>query len=453
MNRNEEYQMLLSQLEQETPPALDACVEKARKRARHRRGWRTSLVSLGGMAAAFVLAVNLSVPFALACAHIPGLRELTAAVAFAPSLKAAVQNDFVQYIGQEQSNGELTMRLDYLIFDNSQLHFFYSVSGGDYDSFHVLPTATSPDGEELRGFSITSGMALPGELGDFGLNFNAGFQAPETLRLTCKVRARKESIGMAPAQASGQFSTEDPRDLGVVATFVFDVTLDPRFTVPGVTYDLGEWVSVDSQRLLIESLEVNPTNARLAVSFDENNTAWCDGLDFYLTDAKGKRYESGSHIGSNSSLVSSGSGEDGKVVYYLESPHFTGKAPYTLHITGADWLDKGKEWVTVDLEKGTARGLPDGAELVAVRREGKNVSLSFSAPKANKQLFSWTFRDEDGEEFYISSGAYSDLENEDGTVTQTSGFLLPDYAGSTLELKLHYTRIVELAEEVTLEIK
>ena len=62
MNRNEEYQMLLSQLEQETPTALDACVEKARDRARRRRGWGASLASLGGVAAAFVLLVNTSVP-------------------------------------------------------------------------------------------------------------------------------------------------------------------------------------------------------------------------------------------------------------------------------------------------------------------------------------------------------------------------------------------------------
>lgn len=453
MNRNEEYQMLLAQLEQETPAALEGCVERARKRTRRHRGWSASLASLGGIAAAFVLMVNVSVPFAMACARVPGLRELTAAVAFAPSLKAAVQNDFLQYIGQEQSNGELTMKLDYLIFDSTQLHFFYSVSGGDYDSFHVMPAISDPDGEDLHGYSITSGMALQGELADFGISCNNGVQLPEALRLTCKVTARRESIGVAPAQASAPYSTEDPRDLGVVATFVFDLTLDPRFTVPGKTFQPEAWVTVDHQRLLIQSLEVNPTNARLTVDFDGDNTAWCSGLDFYLTDDKGNRYESGSHLGSNSSLVSTGSGETGAVVYYLESPHFTGREPYTLHITGATWLDKGKEWVTVDLDRGAAQGLPEGTELVAVRREGENVTLSFSAPKSDKQLFSWTFRDENGEEFHVNSGSYYDRENEDGSFTQTNEFLLPGYTGSTLGVKLNYTRIVELDQEVTLEIK
>ena len=451
MNRKEEYKMLLSLLEQDPPAALDSCVEKARKRAKAHNRWKglgRSLSSLGGIAAAFVLMVNLSLPFALACARIPGLRELTAAVSFAPSLKAAVQNDFVQYIGQSKTQGDLSMSLDYLIFDSTQIHFFYSVSGGDYDSFHVLPEISGPDGEKLEGFGITSGMALPRELSDFGVNFNEGFEAPEALRLTCKVTARKEDVGQAPVPSTDK----DPRDLGVVATFVFDLTLDSRFTAPGRTYDLNEWVTADSQRLLIRSLEVNPTHARLTVTFDENNTAWCDGLDFYLTDVKGNRYESGSHVGSNSSLVSSGTGEDGEVIYYLESPHFTGKGPYTLHITGADWLDKGQEWVTVDLEKGTAQGLPDGAELVSLQREGENVRLSFSSPYHNKQLFSWTFRDEEGAEFHISSGSYYKRENEDGSITEVEELHLPDYSGSILEIKLNYTRMEEFKTEVLVEV-
>ena len=65
MNRNEEYQALLSQLKA-APTALEDCVAKAQKRSRRRRGWKTSLASLGGVAAAFVLMVNVSAPFAMA---------------------------------------------------------------------------------------------------------------------------------------------------------------------------------------------------------------------------------------------------------------------------------------------------------------------------------------------------------------------------------------------------
>lgn len=454
MNRNEEYRQLLSQLEQETPAALEGCVERARKKARRRRGWRTSLTSLGGVAAAFVLMVNLSTPFALACARIPGLRELTAAVALSPSLKAAVENDFVQLIGQSQTADGITLDLEYLIFDRAQIHFFFTIEGEEYDNFHVYPAISEPDGEKMDGYSITTFTASAGELSDFSIDFQGGFQAPQALRLTCKVTGREEHIANEPAPADSSIHSPAPRrEPEFIAQFTFDLELDPRFTAPGRTFDLQEWVTVDHQRLLIESLEVNPTHARLAVLFDGDNTAWCNGLDFYLTDAKGNRYDMGSRATSGSSLVSNGSAEEGEIIYYLESPHFTGKPPYTLHITGATWLDKGRDWVRVELDRGTAQGLPEGAELVTAQRQGEDVLLSFSSSYQKKQLFSWTYRTPEGEERSLNSASSSSLEREDGTVIHTDEFLLPSYPWSTVEMRLYYTRIVSLPQEVTLEIK
>ena len=129
------------------------------------------MASLGGAAAAFVLLVNCSLPFAMACGRIPLFRELAAAVALSPSLKAAVENDFVQVVDQEQTQNGVTFRLDYLILDAMQINFFYTVSGGDYESYHVYPSITGPDGEKLEGYSIISSEASPGELGDFNVNY------------------------------------------------------------------------------------------------------------------------------------------------------------------------------------------------------------------------------------------------------------------------------------------
>ena len=82
MNRMEEYQALLAELEQ-TPEALESTVSKAltRRNALQKR-WRIAGTSLGSLAACFagfVLLVNLSVPFARACGHIPVLADLAIA--------------------------------------------------------------------------------------------------------------------------------------------------------------------------------------------------------------------------------------------------------------------------------------------------------------------------------------------------------------------------------------
>ena len=114
MTRNEEYQALLQELET-TPAALDGAVERALRRRKRDRRLRLFGVPAGSLAAcfaAFVLLVNLFPPFARACGSVPVLRELAQAVAWSPSLSAAVENDYVQPIGQSQTVNGVTATVD-----------------------------------------------------------------------------------------------------------------------------------------------------------------------------------------------------------------------------------------------------------------------------------------------------------------------------------------------------
>ena len=94
MDRMEEYKALRDAPE-ELPPALEGAVARARARARRRRLWRRISAPAGSVAAvfaAFVLLVNLSTPFALACGKVPVLKELAAAVAFSVAARQAAIN-------------------------------------------------------------------------------------------------------------------------------------------------------------------------------------------------------------------------------------------------------------------------------------------------------------------------------------------------------------------------
>ena len=461
MNRNEEYWALAAQL-RETPPELEGTVERARARARkkHLRRWLgIPAASLGGVAAAFVLLVNCSLPFAQACGRIPGLRDLAAAVALSPSLKAAVENDFVQVVDREQTENGITFRLDYLILDAMQINFFYTVSGGDYDSYHVYPSITGPDGEELEGYSIISGEAAPGELSDFNVNYSDDSQVPEALRLTCKVTARREAgDGMAPAADESIWDEPAPgRAPEIVATFTFDLELDDRFTVPGDTLPLDKWVEADGQRLLLRELEVNPTHARLAVSTDPENTAWLRGLDFYLEDEGGNRYEAGARSGSSGRLVASGAdGVNEVIYYYLESSFFRDPKRLTLYLTGAEWLDKDAEWVTVDLTTGAASWLPEGVGFRSIDRRGEDVHCVVETPDAG-ELFTWDYRDPEGgehrwESMSMTVRASEPVEEDLETEPHEISFTLEDYPWDTVELRLRASRETELAEPVAVAL-
>ena len=159
MNRQQEYWDLIRELDQ-PPAALEGSALRARARAKRRRAgrrWGISLGSAAGVCAAFVLAVNTLPTFALACGKVPVLRELAAAVAFSPSLSAAVEHDYVQYIGQSQSFEGLTLTLEYVIADAQQMVVFYRTDGGAYPYYSVSCDLKDETRSPQQGYTVTSG--------------------------------------------------------------------------------------------------------------------------------------------------------------------------------------------------------------------------------------------------------------------------------------------------------
>ena len=81
MNRMEEYNALTQELE-ETPAKLNFTVIRAKARVRRQRARRwvgAPLISLSAVCCAFVLLVNVSMPFAAACARACASEESSAA--------------------------------------------------------------------------------------------------------------------------------------------------------------------------------------------------------------------------------------------------------------------------------------------------------------------------------------------------------------------------------------
>lgn len=66
--------------------------------------------------------------------------------------------------------------------------------------------------------------------------------------------------------------------------------------------------------------------------------------------------------------------------YLCESPFFRDPKHLTLHITQATWLAPEREYVALDLERGTALdALPEDMHL-SVHRIGRQVGLALIAP-------------------------------------------------------------------------
>lgn len=467
MTRNTEYTNLLAELEQ-TPAELEATVKKALKREntsrKKRRAFGISAAGLAACFAAFVLLVNLSVPFARACGSVPLLRELAKAVAWSPSLSAAVENEYVQPIGQSQTVNGITATVEYVIVDRKQLNVFYTLNSREYPQLEAECRVFLPGAQGSYGTSSGDFGTPNGELRSVRVDFVES-DLPETLELAVQVYAGRSSE--EPAEAStAQVGEEDPfaapsgEETDYLAEFTFPLEFDPTFTAKGEVIPVNAVFTLDGRTVSITEAEVYPTHMRLNLQTDPGNDAWLTGLAFYMEDETGRQFQP-----SRNGLLSAGmtGGSDDSTIW-LDSPYFSHSRRLTLHITGAEWLDKEAPRVRLDLAAGTAENLPENLRFLKAEKLTGGWIVSFLAPLREEDrmygLFNHTFWDGEGQEYDISWESsrygYDDPvtgEYTDSDTVFTEEFPLPGLDGDVAYLEPLFNRVSTFETPVSISIR
>ena len=450
MTRNEEYRQLLEQLDK-TPASLEYTLQRAQAREKACRcKWRLLGVPVGSLAVCFtvfVLLVNLFPTFAYACGGVPVLRELAKAVAWSPSLSAAVENQYVQPIGMSQTENGITATVEYVIVDQKQVNIFFTLEG-EYDFLSADRLTLSP----VQQCSILGAdfRQPPGTLLRFTLDYGEG-NVPDGFTMTFPVFGEYARENQAPAASERSYeeemlSPEEEPEQEILAEFTFDLHFDPAYTDQGEQISVQKDFVLDGQTLTVTEAEVYPTHVRIHVIGAEENTAWLKGLEFYLEDENGNRFEAIS-----SGIVASGDTDTpANVSFRLESTYFSRSEHLTLYITGAEWLDKARERVEIDLKNQTAPWLPEGVVLREAKEYPDGWTLRFAVEKGiQKQPFSMTFHDEGGQSYEMGSQGFSVSDEEDSTLH----IPLPDYHEDRVWLEAHYSRFTQEAGPVSIPIK
>lgn len=430
MDRMEEYKALMAELENE-PETLTGCVARVAKRARRERVRRRitqSAAGFGMLAACFVLAVNLCTPIALACGKVPILRELAQAVIVSPSLSAAVANEHVQLIEQEQTVNGYTVRLEYVIADKKQVNMFYTVEGEppEGDRFSVMLDVITPSAPDC---SIVGGLTEPGEMDYMVINFVEG-STPEHLDLRVKV---DDAMG----------------EVDRLATCDFSLDLDPYLLSHGRTVEVNEEFALDGNTLTLSTVEIYPTHMRVNVEQDAENADYLKALTLTI-DGDGRGVERLDNKG----LSSTGGGKYGTYSVYTASSWYYGCDELTLTIGGAVWLDRERLETVVDLTAETATGLPDGVEFTGVvseddpyYSESDGIALGFACTDSPYfSPFGWDFKDEEGN--LRSCGGISIGAAEGSDVH----YHLGDYRGDMVILENDYSCVAEYDEPLVLTV-
>lgn len=473
MNRREECSDILTET---PPPALEYSVRRARsryKRSKVGKWCGIPVASLAGVAAAFILLVNTSIPFARACGGVPILKELAATVAFSPSLKAAVENDYVQPMGDSQTVNGVTMTVEYVIVDQKQVNIFFSLKSEAYPGLlYGDPDFLTAEGKRFEATSYGGGVPQKGELNCTTMDFIDG-DVPGGLEFIYKVqKPTGDANGMATAPAPyASLDDETPEyDPEYIAEFSFHLAFNPAFTEAGTTYTLNAPFALDGQAFTAESVEVYPSHVRLNVTPEVGNAAALKSLRFYLTDEKGREYQPISN-----GITATGSAEDdGMTSFRLESSYFDRAEHLIIHITGATWLDKDRAFVNVDIQNGKAIDpMPQGVRLLSAQREGKHVRVVLAAElggeggtapvrTASYSVSSWTYRDPDEGEHRFDSmshtGGWHATDERPGVDGVPEGcfteeFVLRDYPWDTVELGMVFSRYTTLDAPIAVAIK
>lgn len=380
MKRNEAWDDLLNQAEQipdELETRLNRTIARAERREKRRR-WLKPLIGVTGTAAAFILLVNSSVTFALAASRVPIVRELVEAVAFDPSLKAAVAHDYVQLVGDTYTQDGVTVTVEYLIADPMNVSVFYSLSDEQGRDLELIPHLQDTAGNALP-VSMTFGEEgmekNEGEKGLFDtLRTYLGLDKVQKTLYTWRLHATEEGVIQTQMQLHVEVRTQeiwqdadmyemDERESqdtpAVLFTLDIPITIEPQFLQSGKIFPVGQTADVLGQKLTIDEIEVYPSNTRITWHTDPENDAWLTYLPFYLTDEDGNRVD-----GIRNGVSGTGNDRDyGGGAIWLDSAWYDTAEHLTVHLDDAAIVPKDQDTVLLQAD-GQLTGLPDYIEQV-----------------------------------------------------------------------------------------
>ena len=390
MNRKEEYLALTKELESGTPDLRES-VRKAQLRRRRKRLVYRPLAGMAACFALFVALVNFCTPVASACARVPVLRELAAAVTFSRSLSDAVENDYVQELHLSQTQQDITAEIDYLIVDRRQVNVFYRLSSDRYAYLGAGCEIFAADGSKPECCTYASNLfhAANGELRTLTSDFEGDVPDKLLLRMTV-------------------YDGEAERWETGLAEFEFLLEFDPQFTEKGEVIPLDRTVEMDGQKITFTQLEIYPTHIRVDVEDSPENTAWLRSLRFCIETEGGRRFEPVTN-----GISATGSPDSPAMVSYrAESTWFARAKKLKLVVTGAQWLRKDMEKTYVNLQTGETGPLPDGASFLSAEKNGSGWLVTFRSGCTEGepigQLFGSIYYDADGNSYEINEFSTSD---------------------------------------------
>ncbi len=361
--------------------------EKRKKRA------FVSFISSVAAAVMFIVLVNTSTAFAGIVAELPLIGTIAEYVKFDKSLKSAIENDYIQQTGLIAYDGSEKLLLPYVIADEKNLVLFFKLpddfelSEGQWAGISLTSIEDGSSGEKVEGFGYSSSNISWQESKSKGLilqhyNFSEGF-LPQSIKINVAlIRETYQDQSDEKTNNVDEFSALEDEKYPLaeeVGNFSFNIEFN-EFAKP-IDYEFNQEHTIMGQKITLKEMKVYPTGTEVSFEFSKDNSAWIKGLDLAVEKEGNEMYSGRSGISSTYDETNN------HMKVYIQSDYFAEPKEQKLVIKGIRLLEKDKEFITVDLKRGTISPEVEGMQLSKVSRRGQKADLTFSTHISNDEMF------------------------------------------------------------------
>ncbi len=380
------------------------------------------------VAACFVLmlfvSIRLSPTFAEAVSEIPFLDKIVELINYDKSLQYAVENEYVQPVGKYDEHEDIRFMVNHIIADESSIFIFYNVkNNSEYKRLRFMVEKLLDENGNSLGAAYTCSDDVGKEdkneeaLGMIDVTLGNETELPSKIVMKVKfeVLDDKELEPLKDMHVGDDYETAREKTQMLESTWNIEIPIDKeRIESMKEIHEINKTVSVQNQKVVINSVTIFPTRALVDVSYDPNNSMFISELKgLRLLDDKGEVYAS-----INNGVTAMGDGDHR--VYYLNSSYFKKPKKLYLEFDGLRGIDKKYQWVEVDLFK--EKVLSDLGEYVTfdgikTSVKSNRYSLRFDVKRYDEetttaQIFSSSFEDLEGNQYHSHAQSSRTNDNE-----------------------------------------
>ncbi len=431
----------------------EALDETNNKKHRLNKWQRWAISAVATIVLVFVSVVNLFPSVAYAMSDVILLGDLARAVTFDSSMRACLENEYAQYVGEEYTTPEgYHSKVYYMVVDPSRISIFYKSGCADnYDSENTQDIVdhfieVSVSGEEERSWMITKLDTDIKGLYEARVDISTG-EIFNEFEFEIQYYGWTEPEKVIDPFDGEEHETSDTYD---ISKAVYTLRPDSKYTTVVDHYEINEKVEVAGQYFTVDALDVYPTQARLYISPDEENSKLITEIDAVIIDDKGREY-----VDKSNGLRASYDEDENVKVSYYESSYFVKTKSLKVVIRQVDLLDKDKQFGDISLENKTIDNMPEGV-LIDEMRLNDDGGLVIKLKASNKSRFY------NGEAFYQPCDVYNKEDREvalgDGVIEEFSGdgkayFLINNFEEGKYQMIWKGGKWTKIEEPIEISVK